>query len=97
MDVKIISSISEIEDAKLGHSIKYSTIHNPNNFFELHWNMELGYLIYGHISGQQPTYVSNGWNIKYWKTFNGVIKAIKKFIDNREWGFQNFFPTMDIK
>jgi len=92
MDIKIISNINEIEDVKLGHKNKYSTPSNPNKFFELHWSYESGYSIYGHVSGQQPTYVSNGWNMKYWKTFNGIIKAITKFSENREWGFHNFFP-----
>ena len=88
---KIIYSIDEIEDVRLGENIKYCTPDCLDKFFTIQWSHEAGYSIYGHVSGDHPTFVGSGWNVKSWKTFSGVIKAIKKFTVNHEWGFHKFF------
>jgi len=82
-DFKIIKKIDEITDI----NIKYTTFNRENKFFEIKFDKEYGYFITGYVCGDSINYVSNNFNIKFWKTFNGVKRAIKRFTKKGYWGF----------
>lgn len=85
----IIHSINEI----IKPSIKYTTYNGLNpKWFQIDKESE-GYCIYGYVCGSIPTSVCKGDMVQFWKTWNGVIKAIRRFTQEGSWGFQNYFPN----
>ena len=88
--MEIISKIEEITEP----NIKYATCDSLQaRWFQIDLDKE-GYCIYGYVSGSMPTSVCNGSMVKYWKTWKGVISAIRKFAQKGNWGFQNYFPYL---
>ena len=85
-------TIQNVEDIK-EYNVEYNTVSNGSNrYFKINKDEE-GFYIYGHVCGQMTHSVCIGEYIKYWKTWNGVIRAIKRFAKDGSWGFQNFFPN----
>lgn len=90
-EYKIIIDIDEITEQDIILRKKYIT-RNSNRWFEIIKDNS-GYYIRGLICGDNPTYVASQiWNVRHWKTYKGVIKAIKLFAEKGHWGFGNKFP-----
>jgi hypothetical protein len=87
--IKVITSVDEITINDIYYT--FTTLNRQDKFFKINYDETFGYSIYGNIAGDNPTYVGVNWNVKYWKTFNGVITAIKKFTKEGYWGFNQWF------
>jgi len=92
---KIIKTINEITDEDILKRIKFTTITRKHKYFQIDKDKE-GYCIYGHICGDMPTFVCKSNYVTYWKTLNGVKRAIKRFANKGYWGFQLWFSNKEI-
>ena len=89
-EYKTIKTIEEITEEDILKETKFNTKESLYKYFQIDKD-EDGYCIYGHICGKIPTSVTHGSYVKYWKTLNGVKRAIKRFVENGHWGFQQWF------
>lgn len=90
-EVESVKIIRRIEDIKKSN-IKYATrTSGHNRWFMIDHDKE-GYCIYGYVCGQMPTSVCKTSYVTYWKTWNGLIRAIRLFAKSGAWGFSKFFP-----
>lgn len=88
---KIINSVDEITEEDILNNTKYRTPHS-SHWFDIEKDKEEGYCVYGIICGDMPTHVTIGQYVKFWKTLNGVKRAIKRFAIKNYWGFHLIFP-----
>lgn len=82
-NIKLVDCIDDIKES----NVKYALKSNPKKFIEIEFDSD-GYSVYGMISGDMPTYVTgSSWNtVKFWKSFNAVIKALKLYSKDGRWG-----------
>ena len=86
-DIQIVKSIDEITQ----YDVKYAHISNPSKYIRIDKDGENEYCIWGMICGDQPTNVTESGNmVKYWKTFNGVKRALKKYSEKGYWGMRHW-------
>jgi len=89
--MKLIKSTTEIKDI----NIEYST--NGIKIFKIEFDIPDGYCIYGHVCGDNKTFICKGANtVYYWKTLKRAIQAIKRFTYNYKWGFGINFKFEDL-
>jgi len=85
-EIKVVNSIDEITDIRT----KYAHISSPKKWIEIRKGSDGRFDIYGMICGSLPTWVANGVMVKSWKTFNGVIRALKGFSKSGAWGMRHW-------
>jgi hypothetical protein len=86
-DIQIINSIDEIVQC----DVKYAHKSKPRKYICIDKDGEKEYCIFGYICGDQPTAATENANrVKYWKTFNGVKRALKKYSQTGEWGMRHW-------
>ncbi len=86
--IKIIKSIDEITES----DIKYAHVSKPSQWISIDKEGEKEFCVYGFVSGDQPTSITtSNWNeVKIWKTFNGVIRTLKKYSKDGSYGFRHW-------
>ena len=86
-EIIVINSIDEITEV----GIRYAHSSKPLKWISIDKDGN-EYCLYGMISGDLPTFATgSNWNqVKFWKKFNGVIKAIKIFSKNGSWGLRHW-------
>jgi len=87
-DIIIVDSIDEITqcDVKYAHSSK------PSKWIQIDKDGEKEFCVFGFVCGNQPTSITtSNWNqVKDWKTFNGVIRSLKKYSEEHNWGLSHW-------
>jgi hypothetical protein len=85
-DIKLINSIDEITE----YDVRYAHVNYPNKWIEIELEPEGTFSVYGHVSGDQPTSITNGQYVKEWKTFKGVLNYLRKCTLDDGWGMYRF-------
>lgn len=87
-EIRIINSIEEITE----FDVKYAHISKPHRWIRVDKDGEQEFCVYGMVSGDQSTAITtSNWNkVKIWKTFNGVMRALKNYIKIGSWGMKHW-------
>jgi len=87
-EIKIINSIDEITE----FDVMYAHCDKPSRWIRIDKDGEKEFCVYGMISGDIPTVVGTSKHneVKVWKTFNGVIRALKKYSKDGSWGMRHW-------
>lgn len=90
MEIKIINSLDEITET----GVRYAHVSRRGQWIQIDKDAEKEFCVYGMVSGNQPTTIcaSNVYRVKYWKTFNGVIRSLKKYSQDGGWGMRHWMP-----
>lgn len=87
-DIIIVNSIDEITKC----NVKYAHASRPNRWIQVDKDSETEYCVYGMVTGEFPQSVttSNWQRVKVWKTFKGVIRALKLYSKDGSWGMRHW-------
>ena len=85
-DIRLINSLDEITE----YGVRYAHISHPIKYIEIELEPEGTFSVFGFVSGEEPTSITNGNYVKEWKTFQGVLRYLKKCSENGGWGMKKF-------
>ncbi len=87
-EIKVVNSIDEITE----FDVKYAHVSKPRKWIQIDKDGEKEFCVYGLVSGDQSTSITtSNWNeVKYWKTFSGVIRALKLYSKSGQWGMKHW-------
>ena len=85
-EIKLINSLDEITE----YDTRYAHVNYPNKWIEIELEPEGTFSVYGFVSGDQPTCITNGQYVKEWKTFKGALSYLKKCSIDGGWGMSKF-------
>lgn len=87
-EIILVNSIDEITKT----DTKYAHVSKPKRWITIDKDAEKEYCVYGMVSGDQPTSITtSNWNqVKVWKTFNGVLRGLKKYSTKNSWGMKHW-------
>lgn len=84
--IVLINDVNEITE----YNVKYAHTNYPKKWILIELEPEGTFSVSGFVSGDLPTFITNGEYVKEWKTFKGVVRFLKRCTEDGRWGMNKF-------
>lgn len=86
-NIIIIDNISQIEKP----NVRYAHRSNASKWIMIEYSYcNKDFCVSKLINGKMPTIIGSETKVKYWKTFNGVRRALKTYSKDGRWGMSHW-------